>query len=124
MNRPRRVTLGPRATILDLTQSLGNALRAGPILPGAKPAFPLFLAMESRVPALLSPRAAEALAVKTYLQVRTSAASLNDVLAACLAEYQNPIAAEVMAFQIQIAASESTDLEFAPAVFRPQPASR
>jgi hypothetical protein len=84
----------------------------------------LFAAIEPRVPALLTPGAAEALAVKIYRQVRTSAASLNDVLAACLAEYQNPIAAEVMAFQIQIAASEATDLEFVPAVFRPKPASR
>lgn len=84
----------------------------------------LFPSVEQRVPALLTPGAAEALAVKIYRQVRTSAASLNDVLAACLAEYQNPIAADVMAFQIGIAASEATDLEFVPAMFRPKPAAR
>ena len=84
----------------------------------------LFPAIESRVPLLLTPGAAEALAVKIYRQVRTSAWSVNEVLAACLAEYQNPIAADVMAFQIRIAASEASDLEFVPAVFRPKPAGK
>ena len=82
----------------------------------------LFAGMERCIPTLLTPGAAEALAVKIYRQVRTSGASLNEVLSACLAEYQNPIAADVMAFQIRIAASEASDLEFVPAVFRPKPA--
>jgi len=52
-------------------------------------------------------------------QVRTgTAALLQDVLVESLTEYQSPIAPEVMAFQIQIAASEATALEFVPLFFR------
>jgi hypothetical protein len=80
-----------------------------------------FEALESRVPPLLTPGAAEALAVKIYRQVRTGTGNLEEVLAQNLAEYQNPISPEVMAFQIQIAASEATALEFVPEVFRRKP---
>jgi hypothetical protein len=62
---------------------------------------------------------AEALAVKIYRQVRTSNASLDQVLRDCLREYQNPVPPDVMRFQIAIAAGEATDLEFVPAMFRP-----
>jgi len=82
----------------------------------------LFGRIEPKVPLLLTPGAAEALAVKIYRQVRTSGASLEDVLMASLAEYQNPIPEDVMAFQIRIAASEASDLDFVPALFRPKPA--
>jgi hypothetical protein len=77
-----------------------------------------FGSLESRIPPLLTPGAAEAFAVKIYRQVRTGTATLGDVLAESLTEYQSPIAPEVMAFQIQIAASEATALEFVPPVFR------
>jgi hypothetical protein len=80
-----------------------------------------FSSLESRIPALLTPGAAEALVMKIYRQVRTSASSLNDVLLDCLTEYQNPIAPEVMEFQIQIAANEASALEFVPQVFRRKP---
>lgn len=77
-----------------------------------------FRSLESRIPPLLTPGAAEAFAVKIYRQVRTGTATLEDVLAESLTEYQSPIAPEVMAFQIQIAANEATALEFVPPVFR------
>jgi len=77
-----------------------------------------FGSLESRIPPLLTPGAAEAFAVKIYRQVRTGTAALQDVLVESLTEYQSPIAPEVMAFQIQIAASEATALEFVPPVFR------
>jgi hypothetical protein len=78
----------------------------------------LFSSLESRIPALLTPGAAEAFAVKIYRQVRTSTSQLAEVLAENLAEYQNPISPEVMDFQIQLAANEATALEFVPPVFR------
>jgi hypothetical protein len=78
----------------------------------------LFSSLEPRIPALLTPGAAEAFAVKIYRQVRTGTSQLVDVLAENLAEYQNPISPEVMDFQIQLAASEATALEFVPPVFR------
>ena len=77
-----------------------------------------FEALEARIPPLLTPGAAEALAVKIYRQVRTGACKPDEVLALCLSEYQSPVAPEVMAFQIQIAANEATDLEFVPLIFR------
>jgi hypothetical protein len=78
----------------------------------------LFPVLESRIPALLTPGAAEALVMNLYRQVRTSSLTIEQVLAATLAQYQNPISPEVMAFQIQLAASEATALEFVPAAFR------
>jgi hypothetical protein len=77
-----------------------------------------FPSLESSIPALLTPGAAEAFAVKIYRQVRTSSATLEEVLTESLAQYQSSISPEVMAFQIQIAASEATALEFVPPVFR------
>lgn len=77
-----------------------------------------FSSLESWVPSLLTPGAAEALVMKVYRQVRTSSSSLDNVLRECLAEYQNPIAPEVMEYQIEIAVHEASALEFVPEVFR------
>jgi SpoVK/Ycf46/Vps4 family AAA+-type ATPase len=80
-----------------------------------------FASLESCVPLLLTPGAAEALVMKVYRQVRTSSSSPDAVLLECLTEYQNPIAPEVMQFQIQIAVNEASALEFVPQVFRRKP---
>ena len=77
-----------------------------------------FPSLESRIPSLLTPGAAEALVMKVYRQVRTSSASPDDVLLECLTEYQSPIVPEVMSFQIQIAVNETSALEFVPQIFR------
>jgi hypothetical protein len=82
-----------------------------------------FTSLESCIPALLTPGAAEALTMKVYRQVRTSTSSPDDVFRECLTEYQNPIAPDVMKFQIQIAVSEASALEFVPQIFRRKPAS-
>ena len=81
----------------------------------------LFPALEGRFPLLLTPGAAEALVMNLYRQVRTTSSSIDQVLATCLSEYQNPIAPEVMAFQIQLAANEASALEFVPQPFRNKP---
>jgi hypothetical protein len=78
----------------------------------------LYSGLESRIPSLLTPGAAEALVMNLYRHVRTTSSSIEDILNACLAEYQNPIPPDVMAFQIQLAASEATALEFVPTPFR------
>ena len=41
-----------------------------------------------------------------------------DALKECLKDYQNPVAREVLDFQITLAVKEATDLDFVPAVFR------
>jgi len=81
----------------------------------------LFPAVESRIPPLLTPGAAEAVVMNIYRQVRTSSSPIEDVLSMVLSEYLNPIPSEVMAFQIQLAAGEASSIEFVPAVFRRKP---
>ncbi len=78
-----------------------------------------FPALESLVPLLLTPGAAETLAVKIYRVVRSSGSSPSDALRACLTDYQNPVPRETLEFQIRLAVSESSDLEFVPPTFRP-----
>jgi hypothetical protein len=78
-----------------------------------------FAALEMYVPLLLTPGAAEALAVKIYRLVRTSNLKLDEVMLSSLREYQNPVAVDVMQFQIGLAVAEASDLEFVPALFRP-----
>lgn len=118
LKRPGRVDvkipLFPTTTAregFDLLNML--AKKRGLVVPEA-----LFPSLESKIPALLTPGAAEALVMKIYRQVRTTSFSIEEVLSTALAEYQNPIALEVMAFQIQLAANEATALEFVPPLFR------
>jgi len=77
-------------------------------------------ALIQQLPLLLTPGAAEALAVKIYRQVRTQNCTPLDALQNCLADYQNPVPPEVMQFQINLAVHEASDLEFVPAEFRPK----
>lgn len=77
-----------------------------------------FPALESRIPALLTPGAAEALVMNIYRQVRTTSSPFEEVLSFVLGEYVNPIASEVMEFQIRLAAAEASSIEFVPAPFR------
>jgi hypothetical protein len=79
----------------------------------------LFAELEKRVPDMLTPGAAEALAVKVFRVVRTENKAPADALRECLADYQNPVPPDVMDFQVRLAAREATDLEFVPARFRP-----
>jgi SpoVK/Ycf46/Vps4 family AAA+-type ATPase len=77
-----------------------------------------FTSLESIMPLLLTPGAAEALAVKIYRQVRTSSSSPLDAVRSCLTDYQNPVSLETMEFQIRLAVREASDLEFVPTGFR------
>lgn len=77
-----------------------------------------FAEVKPLVPLLLTPGAAEALAVKIYRQIRTAGGSVLDVLRGCLTDYQNPVPLDTLEFQIRLAVTEATDLEFVPAEFR------
>jgi hypothetical protein len=70
------------------------------------------------MPVLLTPGAAEALAVKIYRLIRVEGIAPNAALKQCLAGYQSPVPAEVMDFQIGLAAREASDLDFVPEIFR------
>lgn len=73
--------------------------------------------LEPRMPLLLTPGAAEALVVKAYRRVRTENLEPRAALDACLVGYQNPVPADVLAFQMRIAIREATDLAFVPPAF-------
>ena len=75
-------------------------------------------AMETQMPTLLTPGAAEALVVKAYRHARTQSTSGAAALQASLVDYQNPVPADVLAFQMHIAIREATDLSFVPPQFR------
>ncbi len=77
-----------------------------------------FAAIESLVPKLLTPGAAESIAVKLYRSVRIEGLSPIDALRGTLDQYQPPVPPDVMDFQISLAAREASDGEFVPDVFR------
>jgi hypothetical protein len=79
-----------------------------------------YAGLEARIPEMLTPGAAEALAVKAYRLSRTKGLGPVDSLAACLAGYQLPVPRDVMEFQIGLAVREASDLEFVPEKLRPR----
>jgi hypothetical protein len=83
-----------------------------------------FSALESSLPILLTPGAAETLAVKVYRTSRTGGLPPAEALRASLADYQNPVPLETMEFQIRLATREASDLEFVPSLFRERTAGQ
>ena len=77
-----------------------------------------FASVEPLIPLLLTPGAAETLAVKIYRLVRTSNSGPLESLRTCLTDYQNPVPLETLEFQIRLAVNEASDLEFVPLDFR------
>lgn len=76
-----------------------------------------FATLEPVIPLMLTPGAAEAVAVKVYRISRTSNCTPLAALRQCLAEYRNPIAPEVLAEQIRLALEEASDPDFIPEYF-------
>ncbi|MCU1350172.1 MAG: hypothetical protein JWO56_3202 [Acidobacteria bacterium] len=70
------------------------------------------------IPHLLTPGAAEALAVKVYRSVKVDAVSPLDALRRILTGYRSPVPLDVMQRQIDLAVRESSDAEFVPEQFR------
>jgi len=79
-----------------------------------------FTEMEPRMPLLLTPGAAEALAVKVYRLSRTANQSPIDALSGALKDYRNPVPGDVMQNQIRLAVREASDVAFVPACFLEQ----
>lgn len=75
-------------------------------------------ALSDRLPIHLTPGAAEALALKLYRQVHAAGQPLKETLEGALADYQPPVAPEIMNFQIGLAVAEATDASFVPEAFR------
>jgi hypothetical protein len=70
--------------------------------------------LESRLPLMLTPGAAEALVVKAYRIARTEHLSGAAALQRSLEAYQPPVPQDVLEKQIQLAVREATDLSFVP----------
>jgi hypothetical protein len=70
------------------------------------------------LPILLTPGAAEALAVKVYRRHRTTSLEPLAALEACLDGYQAPVPRDVLEFQMRIAIREATDMAFVPPSLR------
>ena len=75
-------------------------------------------AIESRLPVMLTPGAAEALVVKAYRVARTENVAGGAALARCLEGYQNPVPQDVLDSQMRLAVREATDLSFVPEALR------
>jgi hypothetical protein len=76
-----------------------------------------FAALEPIIPLLLTPGAAEAVAVKVYRVARTSGCQPIDALRQTLTDYRNPIAPEILESQIRLALDEASDPDFVPEFF-------
>lgn len=74
--------------------------------------------VEPMVPPLLTPGAAEAVAVKVYRTMKTENVGALEALKRTLDSYQNPIPKDVLEFQISLAAREASDVDFVPECFR------
>jgi hypothetical protein len=77
-----------------------------------------FAAVEPLIPTLLTPGAAESIAVKLYRSVRTQGLTPIDALRDTLETYQTPVPPDVMEYQIALAAREASDGDFVPEAFR------
>ncbi|MCE5230658.1 AAA family ATPase [bacterium] len=77
-----------------------------------------FAQVESMIPKLLTPGAAEAFVVKLYRIQKTAGGAPIDILKDCLKDYQTPVPPAVLQAQIELAANEASDLDFVPQCFR------
>jgi ATPase family associated with various cellular activities (AAA) len=75
-------------------------------------------AVREVMPLLLTPGAAETIAVKVYRIVRTESKLPLDALRFALTDYLNPVQLETLQAQITLAVREASDLEFVPPQFR------
>ncbi len=70
------------------------------------------------LPSLLTPGAAENIAVKTFRLVKIDSQSAAGALSRVLAGYKAPVAESIVREQIRLAVEESSDPSFVPAEFR------
>jgi SpoVK/Ycf46/Vps4 family AAA+-type ATPase len=74
--------------------------------------------LSGKLPALLTPGAAENIAVKTYRIVKTKSVNVEEALGQALEGYQPPIPEAVIRRQMDLAIAESSDPSFIPVEFR------
>ncbi|HEX8466120.1 MAG TPA: ATP-binding protein [Abditibacterium sp.] len=77
-----------------------------------------FASLEKEMPLLLTPGAAEALAVKVYRASKVEKVTPVEALRESLADYQPPVSPAVLAHQMDLAIAEASDVEFVPESLR------
>jgi hypothetical protein len=77
-----------------------------------------FDVLKENIPNLLTPGAAENIAIKVYRLVQTRDLNPLQSLSQVLEDYQSPVSLEIMQRQIEIAVREASDLSFVPEVLR------
>lgn len=114
LKRPGRVDV--KVPLLPTTTAAESAALLGALLRryGLRPEGDTLERLESRLPLLLTPGAAEALAGRIYRLVRTESLDLPQALARSLDGYQNPVPADVLERQMRLAVREASDLAFVP----------
>jgi hypothetical protein len=116
LKRPGRVDVKvpilPTATVEESAALLSALLARFDLAVPAADLVPL------APPLLLTPGAAEALAVKAYRLSRTGGLAPLEAVARCLVGYQGPVPPDVMELQMRLAIREATDLAFVPEPFR------
>lgn len=80
-----------------------------------------FESLQSTLPLLVTPGAAEALAVKVYRASKVEKRPPTEVLRESLLDYQPPVDPAVLAHQMDLAIRESSDVEFVPETLRTAP---
>ena len=120
LKRPGRIDvkipLFPTTTPEESFQLVRNLLKRR----GLDLGFGGFEAVKTELPLLLTPGAAEALAVKVFRDVKVGGKAPIDALKDSLKTYRPPIAPEVLGAQIELAVQESSDLEWVPEMLRPR----
>jgi len=122
LKRPGRVDV--KVPILPTSTPAESAALLATLLARYELALPPEALSALPLPLLLTPGAAEAIAVKAYRLVRTAGLAPAAALARCLEGYQSPVPRDVMEQQMRIAVREATDLAFVPEPFRHLAAER
>jgi SpoVK/Ycf46/Vps4 family AAA+-type ATPase len=118
LKRPGRVDV--KIPLLPTTSAVESATLLGMLCKrmGLDVTAEQLQGLGSKLPLLLTPGAAEAIAVKAYRLSKTQSLAPLKAIDACLTGYQAPVPESVLKFQMQLAVREATDLAFVPESLR------
>jgi hypothetical protein len=116
LKRPGRIDV--KIPLLPTTTQAESAALLNALLQRLQIAPGVAAMQELTLPLLLTPGAAEALAVKVYRTVASTQATPLAALKQSLLGYQPPVSPAALAFQMRIAIRETTDIAFVPESLR------
>jgi SpoVK/Ycf46/Vps4 family AAA+-type ATPase len=119
LKRPGRIDVKIPIFPTTTPQESFNLIRALMKRRGLELEESTFGELETSLPNLLTPGAAESLSIKVYRLVKVRNLSPLDALKDVLEDYQSPVPPEVLGRQIELAIREASDLDFVPESLRP-----